>query len=86
MGFFIKLLSFSRNLEAYIDNSWCVKRNGLIYFIKNAHKNNGVVFVHCWFGMSRSVCIVLTYMVIVLDLEFNVAYIHIKNLRPIMDV
>ena len=57
-----------------------------IDFIKNAHENNGIVFVHCWFGMSRSVCIILVYMVIVLNWEFNDVYIHIKNLRPIIDV
>jgi len=57
-----------------------------INFIKNAHENNGVVLVHCWFGVCRSVCVILAYMVIVEGWNFDNAYIHIRRLRPEMDI
>jgi protein-tyrosine phosphatase len=56
-----------------------------IQYIKSAHENNGVVFVHCLEGVSRSVCVVLCYMVKVLKYSFKDSCEIIRNARPQID-
>ncbi len=56
-----------------------------IAFISNAQANCGVVMVHCLEGKSRSVCVVLAYMVCKLHWDFNTALSYIKTLRPLID-
>ena len=56
-----------------------------IKFIEDAHKNDGVVFVHCLEGKSRSVCVVVAYMVRVLRWNFNDALSYISSVRPHID-
>ena len=50
-----------------------------IEFIKGAHKTDGVD------GKSRSVCVVLAYMVCVLRWNFNDALSYMSSLRPHID-
>jgi len=43
------------NIKNILDD--CIK------FIYDAHKNKGIVFVHCLEGVSRSICIIIAYIV-----------------------
>lgn len=52
-------------------------------FIRKAHDGGGIVFVHCLEGKSRSVCIVLAYLVYVLDWSVNDALEHVRSKRDI---
>ena len=44
------------------------------------------IFVHCLMGSSRSATVVLLYMMKYLDLELNVAYEKLKEIRPTINV
>lgn len=57
-----------------------------VEFVKDAHFHNGVVFVHCLNGVSRSVCVVLAYLVLHCDMTFDDAYAHVSKMRPMIDV
>lgn len=52
-------------------------------FIRNAIKKGGKVFVHCMGGVSRSVSIVLAYMMTTSDEHINAILNEIKEVRPI---
>ncbi len=47
-------------------------------------KSNSKVIVHCAAGMSRSVTIVLTWMILYKKYKFNEAYDYVAEKRPIM--
>lgn len=60
-------------------------------FIENAKKldeymnePNAKVIVHCAAGMSRSVTLVLTWMIIYKKYKFDEAYDYVANKRPII--
>lgn len=57
-----------------------------LHFIKKAHAENGIVFVHCLNGVSRSVCVVLAYLVFEHKMSFADAYDLVLRKRPIIDV
>ena len=54
-------------------------------FIVNAHKMGGV-FVHCLEGVSRSICVVLCYLVQHNGWIFENALMHMRSLRPHIDI
>jgi len=51
-------------------------------FIRNAIRNGGKVFVHCMDGKSRSVSIVLAYMMSLSEDSIDVLLEQIKDTRP----
>jgi protein-tyrosine phosphatase len=54
-------------------------------FIHNARTNGGCVLVHCLEGVSRSVCVVLAYLVKKEGWVPEVALEHLAKCRPNMD-
>ena len=48
----------------------------------NSGKN---VIVHCFAGISRSVCVVITYLMVYKGWSYNIAFEHIKLRRPKMN-
>lgn len=44
------------------------------------------IFVHCLMGSSRSVTVILLYMMKYLDLELEIAYEKLKEIRPTINV
>jgi Dual specificity phosphatase, catalytic domain len=52
-------------------------------FIGEALDNGGVVLVHCWAGVSRSVTVVIYYLVTTLGISGNQALEGIRKQRPI---
>lgn len=56
----------------------------VIAYIENARKNNGVVFIHCVKGISRSPTIAMAYMIWHANMTFDASYKHLKNARPIV--
>ena len=57
-------------------------------FIRGAHAPDvgGVVVVHCLEGVSRSCCIVMAYLTLVLGWDADEAVRHLRARRPQMDV
>jgi len=51
-------------------------------FIRKAHENQGIVFVHCWAGMSRSATLVITYLMQLEKISFNEAYKRVAMVKP----
>lgn len=52
-------------------------------FIKSSLKNNdGAVLVHCNAGVSRSVSVIIGYLMLELHYNFDDAYKLVKNVRP----
>jgi predicted protein tyrosine phosphatase len=51
-------------------------------FIKKAHASNGVVFVHCWAGMSRSATLVISYLMQLDHISFNDAFRRVADAKP----
>jgi len=51
-------------------------------YIRKAHDNNGVVFVHCWAGMSRSATLVITYLMQLEKISYNEAYKRVASAKP----
>lgn len=45
--------------------------------------NEQTVFVHCYMGKSRSVTIILAYLITHQNFTLNEAYVHVKNVRNI---
>lgn len=52
-------------------------------FITDALENGGVVLVHCWAGVSRSVTIVIYYLMNILEISPQHALQIIREHRPI---
>jgi hypothetical protein len=52
-------------------------------FIGQALDNGGVVLVHCWAGVSRSVTVVIYYLVTTLGISVKEALEGIRKRRPI---
>lgn len=68
--------SFNQNISNYFTE--------VIQFIKNAHAENGIVFVHCFAGISRSATIVLAYLMEEKQMTFNQAFDFLKQKRRII--
>ena len=51
-------------------------------FLRNVHKNNGAVLVHCNAGVSRSSSVVIGYLIMALKMTFREAYELVKSKRP----
>lgn len=56
-----------------------------IQYIDSAHKAHGCVFVHCLEGKSRSVCVVLAYLVTKRHWSFDAVLSSIMMHRPQID-
>ena len=56
-----------------------------IDFIKNAHSQNEIVYVHCAMGISRSVSIVIAYLIQEKNMNFEAAFNYVKSCRPQAD-
>jgi protein-tyrosine phosphatase len=56
-----------------------------IDFIERARENNDKVLVHCVMGISRSVTIVLAYLMIVCGYTYEDAFDYVKSIRPIIN-
>ncbi|CAH8314339.1 unnamed protein product [Eruca vesicaria subsp. sativa] len=63
------------NLEIFFDE--CVD------FIDEAKKLGGSVLVHCFVGKSRSVTIVVAYLMKKHGMSLNQALEHVKSIRPV---
>lgn len=53
---------------------------------KLINEENKKIFVHCLMGSSRSATVILLYMIKYLDLELDVAYDKLKEIRPTINV
>eukprot|EP01095_Lingulamoeba_sp_RSL-Kostka_P018135 TRINITY_DN9804_c0_g1_i1.p1 TRINITY_DN9804_c0_g1~~TRINITY_DN9804_c0_g1_i1.p1 ORF type:complete len:259 (-),score=46.35 TRINITY_DN9804_c0_g1_i1:59-736(-) len=53
--------------------------------IRNVRDNNGKILVHCMRGKSRSVVVVLTYLMKEYSLTYQQAFQKIKNFRPVVN-
>ncbi|CAK8563552.1 unnamed protein product [Lathyrus sativus] len=62
------------NLTQYFD--------GCFEFIDEAKKNGGCVLVHCYAGRSRSVTIIVAYLMKYRGMSLSEALQHVKNKRP----
>ncbi|KAJ0254734.1 Dual specificity protein phosphatase 1 [Hirschfeldia incana] len=63
------------NLEIYFDEC--------IHFIDEAKKLGGSVLVHCFVGKSRSVTIVVAYLMKRHGMTLTQALQHVKSIRPV---
>nr|VDC76770.1 unnamed protein product [Brassica rapa] len=63
------------NLEAYFDEC--------IHFIDEAKKQGGSVLVHCFVGKSRSVTIVVAYLMKKHGMTLTQALQHVQSIRPV---
>jgi len=54
-----------------------------VEFIDKVRKKGGKVIVHCQVGKSRSVSMVIAYMILYMGYTYNQAYSHIKINRAI---
>ena len=65
-------------------------QDDLIELVNDMHKlineENKKIFVHCLMGSSRSATVILLYMMKYLDLELDVAYNKLKEIRPTINV
>ena len=52
-------------------------------FIENCKKNNGKILIHCFKGISRSVAIIMSYLIIDKKITSNEAFKYIQNKRKI---
>ena len=55
-------------------------------FIDSALKNNGIIIVHCLEGKSRSICVILAYMILFCNVGFTESLEYLKQIRPIIDI
>lgn len=58
--------------------------DSLFDFIDSAKESGGKVLVHCMRGNSRSVCVVLCYLIARHNKSLEQAYTHVKRRRPRM--
>ncbi|KAI5415965.1 dual specificity protein phosphatase 1 [Lathyrus oleraceus] len=56
--------------------------NDCFEFIDEAKKNGGYVLVHCYAGRSRSVTIIVAYLMKYRGMSLSEALQHVKNKRP----
>jgi len=56
------------------------------HFIEQAKKKRQIVLVHCRAGKSRSVSIVIAYLITYQNMSFKEAYDHVKTCRPNIDI
>ncbi|XP_058759727.1 dual specificity protein phosphatase 1 isoform X2 [Vicia villosa] len=56
--------------------------NECFEFIDEAKKNGGYVLVHCFAGRSRSVTIIVAYLMKTRGMSLSEALQHVKNKRP----
>ncbi|KAH0943112.1 hypothetical protein HID58_002749 [Brassica napus] len=69
------ILTEDTNLEAYFDEC--------IHFIDEAKKQGGSVLVHCFVGKSRSVTIVVAYLMKKHGMTLTQALQHVQSIRPV---
>lgn len=53
-------------------------------FIDNARQSGGCVFVHCNAGISRSASVVIAYLMRKESMNYQQAFMHLKNIRPVI--
>ena len=53
-----------------------------VNFMRNVEKSNGRVLVHCISGISRSVTVIIMYLMMEHGLSLKESYDYIKKLRP----
>jgi protein-tyrosine phosphatase len=53
-------------------------------YIDDIKAKNGIVFVHCLMGKSRSATLVIAYLMKTLKMKFLEAYEHVKKARKII--
>lgn len=70
--------SLSSNMQLILSAS--------IDYIRNAIEQGGKVLVHCLEGKSRSVCVVIAYMMVFGGQSCDFAVEHIKRLQPNIDI
>ncbi|KAL2339151.1 hypothetical protein Fmac_013597 [Flemingia macrophylla] len=56
--------------------------NECLDFIDEAKRHGGGVLVHCFAGKSRSVSIVIAYLIKTRGMSFNEALRHVRTVRP----
>ncbi len=54
-----------------------------INFIKSAHNNNEIVYVHCAKGISRSVSIIIAFLMKEKKMSYIEAFTYVKKCRSI---
>lgn len=54
-------------------------------YIHRSISQGGKVLVHCYAGISRSSSMVIYYLMRKYKMPFEKAYVHVKNLRPIIN-
>ena len=47
---------------------------------------NGNLLVHCQMGKSRSVAIVIAYLMKYMDMKLNDAYMYVKRIRKYINI
>lgn len=55
-------------------------------FVKCAIEEGGTVLVHCLEGKSRSVCVAIAYIVLLIGINFDECVEYIKRERPQVDI
>lgn len=60
--------------------------NESIKFIDDALSNNGKVFIHCWEGKSRSVCVCIAYLCVRYKMTLVNALKLLRTRRPETDI
>ena len=56
--------------------------NNIINIILNITRNNGIVYIHCAMGISRSATILIAFIGKLLKLDFLSAYKYVYERRP----
>lgn len=67
----------NQDISQYLDQS--------LNFIRNAIECDGKVLVHCSCGVSRSASIVIAYLIKYHQMNYQEAYVYIKQKRPIVE-
>ena len=69
--------NYDNNISQYFD-----KCNN---FIDKALENNGKVYIHCMYGISRSATIMCAYLLHSKNMSVTEGLNHIKSIRPIIN-
>lgn len=71
--------SFTSNIQDILPCCLAIMQNEI-------QKEGGTLLVHCLEGKSRSICVVLAYLVIYTHLDWDDGLSCIKEKRPLIDV
>lgn len=66
----------NEDLLSYFDDTY--------NFISSALENGGTVFVHCYFGVSRSASVVIAYIMKKYQIDYQEAFKRVKSKRSIV--